>query len=157
MSLAAVLSRALVLTAAWWVLAEGRVDSPGIAALTIVLAVATSMALSRQARYGLSWPAALAFAAFFLVESVKAGVQVARIALRPRLVLDPALVRVPLTLPPGLPQVLLMNTLTLLPGTLSVRVDGASLCLHVLDRRQPVEASVRAAEARIARMLEIGR
>lgn len=147
--------RTLVFSILWWVLAEGRADLPGVALLAIAAAVACSFKLFPTTAQRVSPAGLLSFAGFFLVESVRAGVQVAWMALRPRTGLDPALLRVPLTLPPGLPTVLLLNTLTLLPGTLSVRIEGAELTLHVLDRRRPIEAAVRAAEARIARMLEI--
>ena len=48
---------------------------------------------------------------------------------------------------------LLINTLNLLPGTLSVGLDHDLLRLHVLDARLPIEAEVRAAEAHISRLL----
>lgn len=45
------------------------------------------------------------------------------------------------------------NTPNLLPGTLSVGLDGAHLRLHVLDARRPTVAEVRATERPVARML----
>jgi multicomponent Na+:H+ antiporter subunit E len=69
--------------------------------------------------------------------------------------LAPALVEVPVTLPEGLPRVLLVNTLNLLPGTVSVRLDRDRLCLHALDARLPIAEEVRDVEARIARLLGI--
>lgn len=76
-------------------------------------------------------------------------------ALRPRLRLDPALFEIPLRLPPGPAAVLLTGTLSLLPGTLSVHLEGTTLCLHALDARLPIKQEVRAAEARIARLLQL--
>jgi len=49
--------------------------------------------------------------------------------------------------------VLLANTQSLLPGTLSVELRGNCLCLHVLDGQAPTEADVRRAEKYIAHML----
>jgi multicomponent Na+:H+ antiporter subunit E len=49
----------------------------------------------------------------------------------------------------------LVNTLNLLPGTVSVSLDGDRLSLHVLDARMPIAEEVLQAEARIARMLEV--
>lgn len=54
-------------------------------------------------------------------------------AFRPRLNLAPALLELPITLPEGIARVLLVNTLNLLPGTLSVGLEGNRLRLPVLD------------------------
>lgn len=53
------------------------------------------------------------------------------------------------------PFALFAATLSLLPGTLSVRVDGGTLHLHVLDARRPVVAEAHEAQRRIARMLRL--
>ena len=58
----------------------------------------------------------------------------------------------PIALPPGSARVMLVNTLALLPGTLSVRIEGDRLRLHVLDRRLPIVEELRAVEAAIARI-----
>lgn len=66
--------------------------------------------------------------------------------------LDPDLMDMPITLPAGLPRVMLVNTLNLLPGTVCVRLDGDRLRLHVLDARQPIAEEVRELEVRITRL-----
>ena len=50
-------------------------------------------------------------------------------------------------------RVVLANTLNLLPGTLSVSLEGEHLHLNVLDTRRPIVAEVRAAKRHLARML----
>ncbi|MFZ5474794.1 MAG: Na+/H+ antiporter subunit E, partial [Pseudomonadota bacterium] len=95
-----------------------------------------------------------AFAGFFLVRSAQGGLQVARLALRPRLRLEPELLTLPTTLPPGPLRILLVNTLNLLPGTVATRIDGDLLHLHVLDARLPIADEVRRVEDRIAALLE---
>jgi multicomponent Na+:H+ antiporter subunit E len=49
--------------------------------------------------------------------------------------------------------VILVNTLNLLPGTLSMTLTAEGLRLHVLDKRRSIEVEVRNIEARIAHML----
>jgi multicomponent Na+:H+ antiporter subunit E len=139
----------------WWMLTEGRTDGWGVGLVFIVLALAVSLHVSPPMQYRLSTVGLLAYVGFFVVQSVRGGLQVAGLALRPRLALAPALMEVPLRLPPGPAVVLLVGTLSLLPGTLSVRLDGATLSLHVLDGRLPIEHEVRLAEDRIARLFGI--
>jgi hypothetical protein len=55
--------------------------------------------------------------------------------------------------PAGAGRLVLANTLNLLPGTLSVSLEGEHLHLNVLDTRRPIVAEVRAAERHLARML----
>lgn len=137
----------------WWCLTEGA-GAWTFGSAAIVVAVAASLVLAPPAP-GLrfSFPGFLRYAGTFVVRSVGAGLQVARLAFTPRLPLEPACVRVETTLPPGLPRVLLANTLTLQPGTLSVCLEGSTLELHVLDAKQPLEAELRALEGRIVAML----
>ncbi len=139
----------------WWVLAEGSVDAWGVGAVSVPLALVASLRLAPPGSGRLSMAGLLGFAGFFLVQSALGGAQVARRAFSPRMDLAPAFVDVHVTLPAGLPRVLLANTLNLLPGTLSVRLRGDRLRLHVLDVRLPIAAEVRQVEARIARMLEL--
>lgn len=150
----ALLLRGTALALVWWVLAEGRADSWGVGAVSVAFALAASLYLAPLASHRFSPAGLLGFAGFFLVQSCKGGLQVAARAFRPRMDLAPALVELPVALPEGMARVLLLNTLNLLPGTLSVRLDGDRLCLHVLDARLPIAEEVLAVEARIARMLE---
>ncbi|MDP2256721.1 MAG: Na+/H+ antiporter subunit E [Polaromonas sp.] len=151
----AIVRRGLTFALIWWVLAQGRTDSWGVGMVSIALAVAASLHLLPPERSRLSITGLLGFAGFFLVHSVKGGIQVAAMALRPKLDLAPLMLDLPLTLPPGLARVILVNTLNLLPGTVTVRIDQATLRLHVLDQRRPIAKEVREVEARIARMLGI--
>lgn len=151
--MSAILFRGAAFALAWWVLAEGRAESWGVGAVSVAAALAASLYLVRPGSHRLSPAGLLGFAAFFLVQSFKGGLQVAVRAFSPRMDLAPALLEVPVTLPEGLPRVVLVNTLNLLPGTVSVRLDGDRLCLHVLDARWPVAQEVGETEAHIARML----
>lgn len=150
----AILLRGLLFVLFWWALAEGRADSWGVGMVSIALAVAASLYFWPPGQNRISITGLLAFIGFFLVQSVLGSVQVAVIALRPRLDIAPAMLELPLSLPPGLARVALINTLNLLPGTFSMRIDRDTLYLHVLDERWPIAEKVREVEVRIARMLE---
>ncbi|MEQ9059759.1 MAG: Na+/H+ antiporter subunit E [Gammaproteobacteria bacterium] len=139
----------------WWVLSEGRVDGWTVGAATIACAVAVSLWLAPpRAPVAGRLGAALRFGAYFLVQSLSAGAQVAWLALSPRARPVPAGIGITLGLPPGPPRYLLAGTLSLLPGTLSVRLVDAHLVVHALTGVTQIEDDVRALEARIAPLFE---
>lgn len=99
---------------------------------------------------GLRWSALPAFLGYFLRAAWSGGWDVAKRALHPRPALAPAFVDVPTRLPPGAARLFLAAALSLLPGTLSVKLGAGHIRLHVLDRRQPVEPETARLEARVA-------
>lgn len=139
-----------LLLALWWVMSDGAPDgwAFGVAAVTLSLAALHIAAplQSRHAQNALRWTAIPAFAWFFLGRSLLAGLDVARRTLSPAMPLSPAIVRYPTELPPGRARVLLVATLTLLPGTLGVDLDENLVTLHVLDVRADIERDIRIAE-----------
>lgn len=148
----ALLERGALFSALWWVLALGRADSLGVGLVSVALALAASLMLLPPGRRPLSWPGLVGYLGFFLAQSLRAGLQVAGMALRPRLDLCPGMLEFTLRLPDGGARVVLANTLNLLPGTLSVALEGARIRLHVLDTRRPIESEVRDAERHVARL-----
>lgn len=149
------LLRAGVIATLWWILAEGSFLAWGVGLASIVLALIVSLVLLPPAPSRLSLLGAASFLGFFLLQSFSGGVQVARMALRPRPDLRPAVLDIPLRLPEGGARILLAATLNVLPGTLSAGLEGGHLRMHVLDQRFPAESAVRAVETRIARLLSL--
>jgi multicomponent Na+:H+ antiporter subunit E len=141
------LRRALVLAVLWWAIAGEPAWTFGVPA--VALAAGASLWLVPQRTPFRVLPA-LRFVAFFLWHSLRAGFDVARRALTPSLPLAPGIVEHRMRLPAGLARVIFVNTVSLLPGTLSVEVAGERLRVHALDARLPVEAQLRNVEARIA-------
>jgi multicomponent Na+:H+ antiporter subunit E len=150
--LEAVLVRTLVLAALWWVLSGGSAYNWAVGGVTIVLALWISLKLAAPGTVRFSLPGALGFFGFFLLQSLKGGMQVGIMALRPRPDLRPAELDLALRLPTGPSQLFLAATLSLMPGTLALGVENDRLQLHVLDERMPIEHEVRSAEAWVARM-----
>lgn len=149
----AVLWRGTLFALLWWALTDGRPGSWGVGSVSVALATAASLTLLPPVETYVSRIGLVRFLAFFVVQSLRGGVQVAWFALRPRPGLRPGFHDVALRLPDGIGRVLLANTLSLLPGTLSVELDGDRLCLHVLDETAPTEREVRVVEDRLAHML----
>lgn len=152
-SVRAVIWRSVLFAGLWWVLTDGRSDSWGVGSVSIVAAVILSLRLLPPVSTYVSRIGLLRFLGFFFYQSLRGGVQVAWFALRPRPGLRPGIHDIALQLPDGISRVLLANTQSLLPGTLSVELHGNRLCLHVLDNEAPTEAEVRHAEKHIAHML----
>ena len=87
---------------------------------------------------------------FFLYKSFVSGVDVMFRVLHPRLPIDPGLVDFPLTIPHQAGRIFLANSISLLPGTLSVRLNDQFLIIHVLDKGLPVLTTIQDLERRVA-------
>lgn len=143
----------LILTGSWWILAEGDPSSWVIGVPTVALAVwAARQYATEDASPPVRYQALPGFALYFMMRSLLAGVDVARRTLAPSLPIAPRLQSVHTTLPDGLPRVLLVAVLSLMPGSLGVSLHENEIELHVLDARTDVIADVRRTEARIARL-----
>lgn len=151
----AVLARTLLLGVLWWAISEGRGDWWPGGALTILAAAATSLLLVPPRPSG--WrPAGLpGFIPFFLWQSVRGGVDVAARALHPGLSIQPGLLYYRMRLPDSFPRVLFVNVLNVLPGTVSARVSGDTLTVHLLDRRLPARERIVELETRVGRMFGV--
>lgn len=67
-------------------------------------------------------------------EIVRANVCVLKIILSPELQPEPAFIYFETDLKSGLSKVLLANSITLTPGTITVSVENNQYCVHCLDR-----------------------
>jgi multicomponent Na+:H+ antiporter subunit E len=160
--LTALLFRSLLFALLWWILSEGRLDGWLLGAVAVIAATWSSLKLLPPNKnpdnplLRISSIAALLgffrFIHYFLWHSIRGGLQVAGMALRGRSALQPGLLEITITLPPGGPRLLLVNSLGLMPGTLGVDLSGTTLRLHVLDERLPVVAETLALQAVIARL-----
>lgn len=150
MMLRAILFRGTLLAAIWWILTGGALRSWGVGLATIIVALAFSLHLGPPVVRKFRLARLPCFFFYFLVQSVKGGMQVARMALRPRLDLQPAMREFELRLADEPARIFLASILNLLPGTLSAGLDGNVLHLHVLDHRLPIEREMRHAESWVA-------
>lgn len=144
-----------ILLFVWWILSNSTSD--WWFGLPLALVVATvSLWLTPPGRFLLRLQRFPHFAAYFLWQSLLAGWDVARRTLSPSLPLHPEIVRIPMALPPGAPTWWLMLTISLLPGTLSVRLHQSRILeVHCLDSRLDVVGSVRETEEQLARLFAV--
>ena len=146
----AISGRMILLLLVWWALTEGDLSGIVFGLVIAILATLISVYLFPPGARRIRVVPFILFVLFFLTRSVTAGIDVSRRLLSPSLPSNPGYLTFNLHLPEGGPRWLLANTLSLMPGTLSVDLDGSRLDLHCLDTRDPVEDDVRAVEQKVA-------
>ncbi|QGU33976.1 cation transporter [Thermochromatium tepidum ATCC 43061] len=129
----AVLLRLGLFAATWLVTAGTDPTSWLIGAPAVIAATWSSLHLSRRAGGSPRPLAALAFVPFFLWQSLRGAFDVAWRVMWPRMHIAPGLHSYRLRLANASARVLLLDTLSLLPGTLSADLRGDILTVHALD------------------------
>ena len=140
----------LLLLLLWWAVNEGDLRGLPVALPIVLLAALAGLALLPPRGRHWSFSGLLGFLPFFLVQSLRGGADVARRALHPRLPLAPSILRYEPLLPQGPARIFLTCVISLLPGTLSVRLREEELLVHVLDDPAGAAEKLRVLEQRIA-------
>ena len=142
--------RLLVLSGLWTVMAGPGLDSWLIGGPVVLAALWSSTRLTPTGRGGFSLRGVALFLPYFMWESLKGGTDVALRVLGPRMRIDPGLrtYRTGLTRPGA--QVLFLDMVSLLPGTLSADIEGDNVLIHALDRSTDLEPELQRLERRIA-------
>lgn len=153
MSWSTIASRGVAFSLIWWILADGILVSWWIGVPAVLLAIIVSVALLPPVP--LVWLELLRFVPFFFMHSLIGGADVAWRALHPGMPIAPDLITYPLRLPPGLPQVFMVNIFSLLPGTLSVELGANSMRVHVLDARQDFFSELESVEQSVAALFGV--
>ncbi|MCB1674853.1 MAG: Na+/H+ antiporter subunit E [Halioglobus sp.] len=150
-SVLSLLRRSLALSVLWLLLtgaagpASWLVGAPAVLIAAIVsthLVPRTRVNVTRLVR----------FIPAFLLRSLAAAFDIARRTLMPGLPIAPALITYDTSLRGGLARVVFMNTVSLLPGTLSAALEGDRLCVHVLDGDLDHAAELARLEQTVARI-----
>jgi multicomponent Na+:H+ antiporter subunit E len=146
----------------FWVLLNNSIASDvlmvgAIAAMLIALVFHHGLGLFSEFRFT---PKAIItvpiYVMFFLKELVKSNVNVAKIVLSPSLPLTPGIVKVRTRLKSRMGRLLLTNSITLTPGTLTVDVVGEWLYIHwVSVDSAEVEEATAAIVSGFERYLEV--
>jgi len=92
------------------------------------------------------------FGVFFILQSCKAAVHVARLALRPGVKPQSQMTQLRSALPPGAPRAVFANLVSLLPGSLSANLVDDIHHIHVLHLDHDPEADLRHLERQVARL-----
>lgn len=122
-----------------WLLLVGNLSVVEVVAGFIVSTLTAMFVLEKTTlfddiRIELRAPLSLvAYLGVFLIELVRANLDMARRVLSPTIPLKPELVRVKTTLESDLGKLVLANSITLTPGTLSVDIEGDEILVHWIE------------------------
>ena len=125
-----------------------------IGAPTVLIGAAASRLLPPPLCRGISIPGALRFAGFVMTGILRGALDVGWRSLNPT-TLKPGMLIWKTALPEGGARRLFALMITLLPGTLTARLDGETLVIHTLDRSAATRADLGALEARVAGLFHL--
>lgn len=140
------------LLAGFWLLLTDLAWDSWLIGLPVVAAAAWSAQRTAGAGETVSLPALLRFISFFLRESLRGGVDVACRVVRPTMRIRPGFHRYRVRLQGRAPRLLFLNSVSLLPGTLSTALDKDELRVHALDTGADLDAGLGHLEAMCARV-----
>ncbi len=124
-----------------WLILNGRITAE-ICILGLVISAALFYFLCRFMDYSVKkemtifglMPLLIQYAWVLVKEIVKANVCVLKMILSPELQPEPAMVYFDTDLKSGFARVLLADSITLTPGTITVSLEENHFCVHCLDR-----------------------
>ncbi|CCZ59381.1 Na+/H+ antiporter subunit E [Hungatella hathewayi] len=124
-----------------WVILNGKVTAE-ICIFGVLISSALFYFMCRYMEYSLKKelllfrlvPLFIRYFGVLVKEIVKANVCVLKIILSPELQPEPAFVYFDTAFQTGLAKVLLANSITLTPGTITVSVEDDRFCVHCLDK-----------------------
>ena len=139
----------------WFILSKADLSSWPFALPTILISTWISLCLVGPGDHLLKPVVLLRYLPLFVWKSIASGFDVMVRVLNPRLPIHPGLVHYPLTITHEGARVLLANCITLLPGTISARLNDDHLIIHTLDTTLPVHARINRLERKIADMFRL--
>lgn len=144
------LFRFAVFSFLWYVLAGSDNASWIIGVPAVLLVTALSLKLASSSPLNIHLLGLLRFIPFFLHQSFRGGIDVMHRALAFQQLLDPGLVFYKTLLPEGSARIFFVNTISLLPGTLSAELQGNQITIHTLDRGLAIWANIQRLEYHVA-------
>ena len=131
-----ILMRILVVSVLWVIITQAEPSAWVIGIPAILLTVYISLTLNRRSSPRISIKALPAFIYLFITESLKGGIDVARLSLSRRITAKPVFTTYQSCLKEHQSLVLFLNCISLFPGTLAVDVDDRTITMHLLDASQ---------------------
>ncbi|MBK5940189.1 Na+/H+ antiporter subunit E [Halochromatium roseum] len=150
----------LTLAVLWLVIAGPELSSWIIGVPALLFATWSTMTLTgdRHAadrtpyRSRLRLGGLLRFLPFFAIESVRGGLDVASRVMRPRLRIDPGFQSYQMHLSNPIARVVFLDSISLLPGTLSADLVNDQIEVHALDASHDLSPSLQRLERVVAQL-----
>ncbi len=139
----------------WLIIAGNDPRAWLIGAPAALMATWASAHLATRHRWQLSPLGAVRFLGFFLLESLRGGLDVAVRVFSPGLRISPGFSTYDCRLPAGLPRTLFTSCICLLPGSLPAELQDDRLWVHRLDAASPLQEQLGRLECVIARMFAL--
>jgi multicomponent Na+:H+ antiporter subunit E len=130
----------------WAVLNRGASDSWILGAPLVVIATALSLLIVPAAQHRIAPLGVLRYAVYFLQQTFLSSIDVAIRVFKPSMPIHPGMIRYKTRLPADNMRVIMANTCSLLPGTLSVGIEGDVIVVHALDTTMSVMDDLRTLE-----------
>ena len=100
------------------------------------------------------WGKILLYLPWLFLKIIQSSVHLSKLILHPALPIDPRFIRIETKLNHRAAVVLLGNSITLTPGTITVEVDHHALIVHAMDESSGQEITSRQLESKIAEVFE---
>lgn len=101
-------------------------------------------------------PRAVVYGAWLTSRAVVAGLQIIQLVLRPRLDLDPCVIRFRTELQSAAARTVFTNSISLVPGTLTVDLEGPNVVVHALFPEALDDVISGSLQNRVARLVGEG-
>lgn len=152
MSFQRMIFRVMVVTSIWFLFA-GWSSLSWIVGIPVVLTVMIAFRfLPGLPAFGIHPVGVVRFVIYFVQQSLLGGIDVAWRAFHPRCPLSPGLIQYDIRLANGFAVVVFINVISLLPGTLSVDLQGQRVTVHALDLGNDIRKSLSLLELRVAEL-----
>jgi multicomponent Na+:H+ antiporter subunit E len=151
------ITRLLVFSALWLLLAGGAMNSLIVGVVFIVAASLLSLYLLPPQRHAMrsfkGSTKVLSFVCYFSVQSLRAGWDIAKLALMPGSKTAPGFVKYRSELMNDSQIFTFMQVLNLLPGTVCAGREGSEIIIHVLDNPSFSQSDVDDCQRRVTQLL----
>jgi multicomponent Na+:H+ antiporter subunit E len=155
----------LFFAALWWLLTEGDESSWVIGIVVVPFSAWLSLTLFKDVRLRKNSPAhsvgqlqriyvlrLFLFLPFFLLKSIHGGWQAAKLAVRPSMPVNPGFFRYNLRLQGSFARLFFMHLVSLLPGTVSAKLEDDQLLIHALDMTSKNNNEISQCEQQVAKL-----
>jgi len=143
-------TRLVVFASIWFVLTGSNIKSWILGIPAILVSIYLSYQLSTSYITYPSPRGFLLFVPFFLSQSLFGAIDVMRRLFSVKMTINPGLVDYRTFLPNGSAQIFFANSISLLPGTLSVDLNDGLIIVHTIDIDMPIRNNLQKLEARVA-------